>query len=261
MPLDSEVLQPFWRNLQHAATGILLLDYDGTLAPFRSDRTRAVPYEGISERVEGLSAAGNRVVIISGRPAADIVTLFPVAGKLEIWGSHGCEQRLPDGTLHREQLSQRQRTGLQKIEQLARAILPPQAIEQKPFSLALHSRSSSPEAWERFRQQFKAEGEASVREHELSASTFDGGIEVRLPGIDKGDAVHSVLQSGGDSPAVAYLGDDDTDEDAFRALRGRGLPILVRTTWRPTEAELWLVPPEELLHFLDTWADCAQKSD
>ena len=52
---------------------------------------------------------------------------------------------------------------------------------------------------------------------------------------------------------MAYLGDDRTDEDAFRALRGRGLSVLVRAEPRETAADAWIRPPEELIEFLRTW--------
>ena len=65
--------------------------------------------------------------------------------------------------------------------------------------------------------------------------------------------VATILAEEGLSTPVAYLGDDRTDEDAFRQLRGRGLTVLVRDEYRPTAAECWLRPPSELLHFLDAW--------
>ena len=67
------------------------------------------------------------------------------------------------------------------------------------------------------------------------------------------------LEDAGTSRAgmpVAYLGDDLTDETAFRAvnsLRSRGLSVLVRREWRQTAAEVWLRPPWELIEFLEAW--------
>ncbi|MBU1936081.1 trehalose-phosphatase, partial [bacterium] len=52
---------------------------------------------------------------------------------------------------------------------------------------------------------------------------------------------------------VAYLGDDLTDEDAFRVLKGKGLGVLVRPEFRPTTADLWLQPPDDLIEFLKNW--------
>ena len=82
---------------------------------------------------------------------------------------------------------------------------------------------------------------------------FDGGLELRLKGRDKGYAVRTVLDEEGEGVWGAYLGDDWTDEDGFKAIKGRGLPVLVRQEYRETEAEIWLKPPEELLGFLNLW--------
>jgi trehalose-6-phosphatase len=61
------------------------------------------------------------------------------------------------------------------------------------------------------------------------------------------------LQKRPPETADAYLGDDLTDEDAFRALRERGLGVLVRTEPCPSAASLHLVPPRPLLEFLQQW--------
>jgi hypothetical protein len=82
---------------------------------------------------------------------------------------------------------------------------------------------------------------------------FDGGLELRAPGKNKGDAVSAILAESGPDFAAAYLGDDQTDENAFRAIKGRGLSILVRPEPRPTMADMWLRPPDELGRFLRDW--------
>jgi trehalose-6-phosphatase len=65
--------------------------------------------------------------------------------------------------------------------------------------------------------------------------------------------VRTILAESLPDAAVAYLGDDRTDEDAFRALNGKGLTVLVRPEYRPTAAEVWLQPPQELIQFLEEW--------
>jgi hypothetical protein len=54
---------------------------------------------------------------------------------------------------------------------------------------------------------------------------------------------------------VAFLGDDQTDEEAFAAIGDRGLKVLVRNNLRPTRANVKLTPPHELVDFLDNWID------
>jgi trehalose-phosphatase len=82
---------------------------------------------------------------------------------------------------------------------------------------------------------------------------FDGGMELRAAGRDKGDVVRTLEQECGDDAVIAYLGDDHTDEDAFAAVPETGAGVLVSAAFRPTAAQLWLQPPDELLMFLRRW--------
>ena len=66
--------------------------------------------------------------------------------------------------------------------------------------------------------------------------------------------VERALTELGDGAAIAYLGDDATDEDAFAALGERGLSVLVAPRPRPTFARAWLTAPVEVLEFLADWA-------
>ena len=88
----------------------------------------------------------------------------------------------------------------------------------------------------------------------LSLLEFEAGLELRA-GRDKGGAVTAILEetAGPDPHPTAYLGDDLTDESAFRAVKGHGLGVLVRRQIRPTAADVWLRPPEELRDFLKRW--------
>jgi trehalose-6-phosphatase len=66
-----------------------------------------------------------------------------------------------------------------------------------------------------------------------------------------------VLSETAGDGAIAYLGDDLTDEDAFAAVKPRGLAVLVRPELRETEADVWLQPPRELVAFLKRWRAAA----
>jgi trehalose-phosphatase len=90
---------------------------------------------------------------------------------------------------------------------------------------------------------------------------FEAGIELRA-GRDKGGAVEAILrESEGENcegAAVAYLGDDLTDEAAFRAVnaaRGPHLSVLMRRVERVTGADVWLKPPEGMRMFLRRWVE------
>ena len=94
----------------------------------------------------------------------------------------------------------------------------------------------------------------------MSILEFDGGVEIRVAGLDKGTAVRAIVNEVDSKVPIAYLGDDATDESAFKALGTRGLTILVRPEPRRTSARLWLKPPEDLLDFLARWLQACRGS-
>jgi trehalose-phosphatase len=84
---------------------------------------------------------------------------------------------------------------------------------------------------------------------------FEAGVELRA-GRDKGGAVEAILEEAGAVGPVAFLGDDISDETAFRAVnavKGAHVSVLVRRARRETAADVWLRPPGELKEFLEMW--------
>src|SRR5271155_630625 len=82
-----------WKRLRSASRSLLMLDYDGTLAPFKEDRSQAFPYPGVEDRLAVLSGLAQvHVVLVSGRPARELSALLRPQTKIDIWGSHGREQ-------------------------------------------------------------------------------------------------------------------------------------------------------------------------
>ena len=243
----------FLDQLKLAQERILLLDYDGTLAPFTTDRDRAFPYPEVPRLLAGIMTAGTRVVLISGRPAQELVRLSSTRPHPEIWGSHGFERLMPDGSHFIGRLPEIQEEGLSAAFQALQQAGLQQNLERKAGGVALHWRGAPRTAIEALREQALQAWQPLLVPHHLRLLEFDGGLEIRVPAANKGDAVLCILREAAKDPAVAYLGDDQTDEDAFLALKGRGLPILVSAEPRPTAAEVWLEPPGELIEFLRQW--------
>jgi trehalose-phosphatase len=252
--LDRQVPYSFFLDrLQTAPQRILLLDYDGTLAPFTRDRNRAFPYPGVPELLSEIMNHDTRLVLISGRPARELVMLSGTYPHPEIWGSHGLERLLPDGSHNVRELPAEEGAALlSAADAMRREGLEPH-LEIKPGSVALHWRGMGLAEIEDLRSRALGLWRPLLDKNSLELLEFDGGIEVRTRRANKGDAVARILREAAAEAAVAYLGDDQTDEDAFRALKGRGLTILVRPEPRSTEAEIWLKPPEELTEFLRQW--------
>lgn len=261
------LLAAFWTRLAGARRAMLLLDYDGTLAPFTLDPAQARPYPGVSaalERLLALPATDNRLVIVSGRWLKDLRPLLGIDRGLEMWGCHGRERCLPDGRHSLTPLPEAAVRALAEAdawEAVARAL--GGRVERKPASLAFHWRGVAPDRQAALRQELAQRFADLPNNDTLAWHDFDGGVELRVPGRDKGDVVRTLLAetpAGAPAPLVAYLGDDLTDEDAFRALGEQGLSVLVRPEYRPTAARLWLRPPADLIAFLHHWADLREQT-
>ena len=106
-----QVLEFFFRNFTPQTTPLLLLDYDGTLAPFRKDRFQARPWAGVREILSAIQEQGStRIAFITGRPGGEIAPLLGIQG-IEVWGLHGAEHLFPDGRRELAGLEQRLRHG------------------------------------------------------------------------------------------------------------------------------------------------------
>jgi trehalose-phosphatase len=248
------ILTHFWSTLQGASQRVLFLDYDGTLAPFQVDRDRAFPYPGIPEILAKIQSSGHtRLIIVSGRTVTDLLELLGLENFPEIWGSHGFERRLENGSLQINDIEP------EILRHLSDAYTWMQEhgyggdCEKKPSSVAFHWRREDENKQRELEKAVRSAWTPLTKDTTLEIHPFDGGLELRYAGFHKGIAVDRVLSGYGSGAAVAYLGDDFTDEDAFRALKGRGLSVLVRETYRETLADCWLKPPDELLSFLKKW--------
>ena len=238
---------------------MLLLDYDGTIAPFRVERDAAFPYPDVPPLLDRIMETGTRVSLISGRWIKDLTPLLQLKRQPEIWGSHGWERRFADGRYAVAQPDADALKGLAQADTWSEEISALGGrIEQKPACLAIHWRGLEPERIEQIRSRVLENWIWVARQTGLKVHSFDGGIELRVPGRSKGYAVETILEEAGSGAAVAFLGDDFTDEDAFRALKGKGLGVLVREQFRPTLADVWLRPPGELVDFLKRWTELGE---
>lgn len=246
-------LVDFFATLRQAPARALLLDYDGTLAPFHADRRRSFPYPEIQTAVQTILHANHtRVIVVSGRWSEDLLPLLRFDPLPEVWASHGHERVYRDGRYRHAPLDA-DATGA--LAAAYHAIVSAQLTdycERKPASLALHWRGLDDDTAQRIRTVADRQW-AQLSARHFRVLEFDGGVELCIRGHDKGAAVRTILSELPSAAAVAYLGDDNTDEDAFKALRGHGLGVLVRPIHRATAADVWLRPPTELLSFLSEW--------
>lgn len=260
-PEASDKLEHFFAVFAKGATPLLLLDYDGTLADFRVDRFSARPWSGVREQLAEIQLEGStRIVVVTGRPAAEISTLMSLDPPLEVWGLHGAERLYPDGRDELEEETPAVKDALEQLRQKLKLDALGGLFEDKPNAAVIHWRGKTPRQACLIERRTRELFEPLAKLEGLSLLEFEAGIELRA-GRDKGGAVETILaQSDTDSP-VTFVGDDITDEAAFRAVnlaRGPHLSILMRRKWRETSADVWLQPPTELKLFLAMWLNAAR---
>jgi trehalose 6-phosphate phosphatase len=250
-------LGDFFGGFASPARLLLLLDYDGTLAPFRVDRYKARPWVGVRELLTRIQNQGaTRIVVITGRPAAEIAPLLGVEPAPEVWGLHGAERLYTDGYCEFIHAPDDTRAKLGELHSHLRRDSLGGLFEEKANAAVVHWRGVPAKRAREIEKRTRELFEPLAREYGLTLLEFEAGLELRA-GPEKGDAVRSLLEEAKDGrphPA-AYLGDDLTDEAAFRAIKGHGLSVLVRHEYRETAADLWLRPPAELKTFLTRWLE------
>ncbi|MDR3727685.1 MAG: trehalose-phosphatase [Terracidiphilus sp.] len=258
-PEAANRLDEFFGTFADAANALLLLDYDGTLAPFRVDRFTARPWAGVRELLGQIQRQGRtRMVVITGRPAKEIAPMLGLDPALEVWGLHGAERLYPDGRRELEQAPAATQARLEELRQCLQRDSLGGLFEDKANGVVMHWRGASPRKARLIEQRTRALFEPLAQMEGLALLEFEAGLELRV-GRNKGGAVGAILAEYGTGGPVAYLGDDFSDEAAFRAMQGRGLSALVRRERRETAAEIWLRPPGELKDFLARWVTAGNR--
>lgn len=234
---------------------LLMLDYDGTLVPFAPQPYLAQPG---SEELEVLQQVAERegiaLAVISGRSLYDLEAMLPVEGVF-LAGWHGAVLREPGGkarwlvdpSLCRTVMQVRER--IKEVEAAGGGWPQGFWIEDKELSLAVHFRQALEKEAQMALERLLAAVAPLLEEHNLETLAGARVVEIRPRGVNKGKAVEILLQMHPGYYPV-YLGDDITDEDAFSALRGKGLGVRVGEEERPSAASCRLRSCQEVVDFL-----------
>ncbi|CAM0873454.1 unnamed protein product [Alopecurus aequalis] len=258
--------------LSAAASGkqiVMFLDYDGTLSPIVEDPDRAVMTDEMRDAVRGV-AEHFPTAIVSGR-GRDKVFNFVRLAELYYAGSHGMDIKGPtaDSSHHltrnkqekaRSVLCQPASEFLPMIGEVhdvlvaKMASIPGAKVENNKFCLSVHFRCVDEKKWGALAEQVRS----VLREYpRLRLTQGRKVLEIR-PVIkwDKGRALEFLLGALGFADRAdvfpIYIGDDRTDEDAFKVLRnrGQGAGILVTKFPKETLASFSLREPAEVKDFL-----------
>jgi trehalose 6-phosphate phosphatase len=238
----------------------VFFDFDGTLSDIVENPDAARLVDGAADALTALTAQCP-VAILSGRDLADVRQRIGLPG---IWyaGSHGFELTGPDGEHHENA------EAAASIPVLAEAAaeltdqlesIPGVVVEHKRFGVAVHYRNAARDKLGEVAAAVRRAGQRNA----LRVTTGREVIELR-PDInwDKGKTLRWVLEHIRHDEQAAplfpiYLGDDITDEDAFDAVKGDGIAIVVRHTEdgdRATAAGYALDNPQRAREFTERLA-------
>ncbi|XP_048553146.1 probable trehalose-phosphate phosphatase 5 [Triticum urartu] len=251
----------------HGKKIALFLDYDGTLSPIVNDPEKAFMSPEMRVAVKNV-AKFFPTAIVSGR-SRDKVFEFVNLKELYYAGSHGMDIMLSSADSENKTEDDKEA----KLFQPASEFLPMITeaynslveatrsikganVENNKFCVSVHYRNVDKQDWNSVAQLVDDVLKSFPR---LKLTTGRKVLEVR-PVIDwdKGKAVEFLLQSLRlDDPGSVlpiYIGDDRTDEDAFKVLRERncGYGIIVSQVPKETEAFYSLIAPSEVMEFLDS---------
>jgi trehalose-phosphatase len=235
---------------------LLLCDFDGTLVPFHRDPAAVVLDPDVHGALSSLAQTpGTTVGIVSGRRLPDLQQRVSLPAPVFLAGLHGLEIEGPGERFHHPEAGAA--AGILRVivddVQPRIAGLPGVFIEDKGISIALHYREASAGAADAARSRFV---EASHREVDAGRLRLLPGADVLelLPGIawDKGDAVNWIrerVEGAHGTSLTVYIGDDVTDQHAFRAVGPSG--VTIAASERPSGAEFTLDGPGEVRTLLN----------
>ncbi|ERM94185.1 hypothetical protein AMTR_s00010p00186780 [Amborella trichopoda] len=245
---------------------VMFLDYDGTLSPIVDDPDRAYMSDSMRSAVRAV-ARYFPTAIVSGR-CRDKVYRFVRLAELYYAGSHGMDIKGPARRPRSQRNWALDKTGKNKavlfqpaseflpmIDVVYKALvettkgIPGAKVENNKFCLSVHFRCVDEKRWSTLAEEVRT----VLREYpKLRLTQGRKVLEIR-PTIkwDKGKALEFLLESLGfancEDVFPVYIGDDRTDEDAFKVLRdrGQGFGILVSKIPKDTNATYSLQEPSE----------------
>lgn len=230
---------------------LIATDFDGTLAPITPQPDAPLASTENRRALQRLAEHPATVVaVVSGRSLADLRPRVGIEDIVYV-GNHGLEidrggpPRVHPGALeHRDLIHE---TGQAIVDAAADAS--GVRIENKGLTATIHYRELAPHRV----ADFLASSRAIVEKTAGSLQMTDGKACLELrPNVDwdKGSALRTLAE---DAPAgwkMLYLGDDETDEDAFRALDEEGYGIHVGEDGQ-TAADYRLAEQSQVAGFLD----------
>lgn len=251
------------KELLHDKTPAVFLDYDGCLTHIVKDPDKAILSDGMRKTLQQLAEVCP-VAVVSGRDRANVEKLVQL-DNLYYAGSHGFDISGPDN-MHTEPggaaaaipaLDKAQAELDERLRDVNGA-----QVERKRYAIAVHYRNVAEEQVE---QVLDVAKDVLSENKELKPGPGKKILELK-PNLDwhKGKAVHWLMEELDlNKPHIIplYIGDDLTDEDAFAALQGQGISILVGEHDEETAADYRLESVEEVQEFLEALTQHLKKQE
>ncbi|MFA5275657.1 MAG: trehalose-phosphatase [Candidatus Omnitrophota bacterium] len=236
---------------------LLFADYDGTLCPIASTPRKAVLSKSIKILLERISNNPEiKLVVISGRSLVDIKSKIGL-GNVVYSGNHGLEIEGPKTRFKPiappgyRKILENIKNKLDRRVSLIRGVF----VEDKGLSLSLHYRLAEKKQIPAVKTIFHETVIVPLVKNKIKIKSGKMTLEVRPPvDWDKGKVVLWLLSrqhfiSGNKEVLPVYLGDDVTDEDAFKVLRNKGITVFVGKP-AGSQARFYLNNTQEVIDFI-----------
>lgn len=231
---------------------LLFLDYDGTLVPIEDSPELATLSASLREEIRSLvfRYPWLKLVIVSGRDSNFLQRQFQDL-PIMLAAEHGAKYFDPEAKRWRRRVHRSRSSwyasALEIMSDYAQHV-PRSQVEKKHFSIAWHYRLSPSDYAETQARKLAQELELGLANLPVSIIRGKKVIEIRSIEANKGDFVRAVFETQLPGTATLSIGDDNTDEDMFRGLRGRGLSVHVGN--EESDADLALTSQTQVLSFV-----------
>ncbi|MBI2683390.1 MAG: hypothetical protein HYX26_09295 [Acidobacteriales bacterium] len=253
---DVAVAEFFSRLDPHYAP-TMILEYDGVLAPRVPGHGLALPYPEIPAVLERLLDTSTRLILLSGRRAAEVVSLLGLRFPVEVWGCHGMERLGADGRYSLSSVpAGAARVMLTTFEKIVSLGLQDR-VQLKPGALSIDWRGLDAREEESLKQIALDGWRAAPAGVEIGLRWQADGGELRIAHPNETDAVRSICRQTPIGARITYLGGYQSEQSLFRFVKQRGMSVMVCPEFRESDADLWLTAPRGLKEFLLDWLQMA----
>ena len=233
---------------------LLCLDFDGTISELTNDLWNAVPIPRAKDAIAELARHPHKitVAIVSGRDLDTLIRLLGLRDGLLFAGTHGLEFIGRDGVRHHAPGVERCADDMKMVREFLAKSIPKDRgffVEDKVLTMTINYRNANPDDARPVLEAF----DNFVRKRPTLQVLHGKMVHEALPrGIGgKGAAIEFFMHDTGiDAPSTIYIGDDTTDEDAFRMLAPKGGITVMVGAARASHAEYRVDTPSVVADLL-----------